>query len=95
MIKTKLVAAVSAVMLLLSAGGSWACEVAGPNKHVGQITKIDKLAGTFTIMDAEKGEPITFSFPSEKLTNLAKVKGQVMVGYEEKDGQLVAVDIHY
>src|SRR3569833_1327099 len=66
---------------LAFAGGAWACDGAGQNKHVGEVTKIDKTAGTFTIHDVQTNAPITFKASKEILDHAAKAKGQVMVGF--------------
>ncbi len=81
--------------LLLVAGGAMACQVAGHNKHVGEITKVDGAAGTFTIHDLESDGPITFKADKAMLKDASKAKGQVMVSFEQKGDQLQAVDIHF
>jgi len=78
---------------LAFAGGAWACDGAGQNKHVGEVTKIDKTAGTFTIHDVQTNAPITFKASKEILDHAAKAKGQVMVGYEKSGDALKAKDI--
>ena len=70
-----------------------ACKAAGKDKHVGMVTNIDKKTGTFTIKDAETDLPMTFQATDDQLREL-KMKDQVMVSYKEKDGKLVALDIH-
>jgi len=72
-----------------------ACSVAGPNKHVGQITEVNAKAGTFTIMDAETRKPIVFAASADIIKDAAKAKGSVMVSYEQSDGKMVAKDIHF
>lgn len=73
----------------------FACSVAGPNKHVGQVTAVNTKDGTFTIMDAEIRKPITFSASTKILKNAAKSTGSVMVSYEKTDSKMVAKDIHF
>lgn len=85
---------VSAIALTVSAPG-WACKMAGANKHVGVVTKVDEVAGTFTILDAETQKPIVFSASRKMLSNAEHAQGQVMVSYENHEKQLVAVDINY
>lgn len=70
-----------------------ACKAAGKDKHVGIVMNIDQKTGTFTIKDAETENPMTFQATTEQLREL-KMKDQVMVSYKEKDGKLIAVDIH-
>ena len=85
---------VSVMLMTVSATG-WACKMAGANKHVGVVTKVDQVAGTFTIRDAETNAPIVFSANREMLSNAEHAQGQVMVSYENREKQLVAVDINY
>jgi len=72
-----------------------ACSVAGPNKHVGQVTAVNTKTKTFTIMDAETRKPIVFSASADILRDAGKAMGSVMVSYEQSEGQLVAKDIHF
>lgn len=84
----------SAVLMTVSASG-WACKMAGPNKHVGVVMKVDQMAGTFTIRDAETNAPIVFSADREMLSNAQHAQGPILVSYENREKQLVAVDISY
>jgi hypothetical protein len=90
-----MIPALAAVLLLMVSSSGWACKMAGENKHVGVVTKVDQVAGTFTIHDAETNAPIVFSANREILSNAAHAQGQVMVSYENREKQLVAVDIDY
>jgi len=85
----------AAGLAMSAAMPTFACSVAGPNKHVGQVTAVDTKAGTFTIMDAETGKPITFAASAGILKDAAKANGSVMVSYEQSGGKLVAKDIHF
>jgi hypothetical protein len=92
--RVHLVAVVFLMFGLLSMTTSaMACKAAGKDKHVGIVMNIDQKTGTFTIKDAETENPMTFQATTEQLREL-KMKDQVMVSYKEKDGKLVAVDIH-
>lgn len=82
-------------VLVFGAGAAAACEVAGPNKHVGPVTAVDRDAATFTILDAETQAPITFAANRSILKDASRAQGQVMVSYEDNDGKLRAVDIHF
>lgn len=84
----------SIILMTVSATG-WACKMAGDHKHVGVVTKVDQVAGTFTIRDAETNKPIVFSANREMLSNAEHAQGQIMVSYENREKQLVAVDINY
>ena len=84
----------AAVLMTVSATG-WACKMAGDHKHVGVVSKVDEMAGTFTIIDAETNKPIVFSADRKMLSNAEHAQGQIMVSYENRAKQLVAVDIKY
>ena len=90
-----LLGTIVAVALMTASASGWACKMAGENKHVGEITKVDQVAGTFTIRDAETNKPIVFSANREMLSNAEHAQGQVMVSYENREKKLVAVDINY
>jgi hypothetical protein len=85
----------SAMLMMTVSATGWACKMAGENKHVGVVTKVDQVSGTFTIRDAETNAPIVFSANREMLSNASHAQGQVMVSYENREKQLVAVDINY
>ena len=85
----------ASLMLITVSAAGWACKMAGENKHVGVVTKVDQVAGTFTIRDAETNAPIVFSANREMLSNAEHAQGQVMESYENREKQLVAVDINY
>jgi hypothetical protein len=94
--KSKIVfSAVLVGALVFNGNAALACSVAGPNKHVGEVTAVDNTSATFTIMDAETRAPITFQASAAILKNVSSAKGQVMVSYEEKGDDLVAVDVHF
>jgi hypothetical protein len=63
-----------------------ACSVLGTNTHIGPVTAVDSGKGTFTIIDAETRQPITFLADADVLKSLKDTKGQVRVMYEEADG---------
>jgi len=84
-----------AVLTLATALPALACSMAGPDKHVGQVTAVDTKAGTFTVMDAETRKPITFFASSSIIRDAKKSHGSVMVSFETFDGKLVAKDIHF
>src|SRR3569832_2404817 len=61
---------------LAFAGGAWACDGAGQNKLVGEVTKIDKTAGTFTIHDVQSNVPFTFMASKESRGRAAGAGGR-------------------
>jgi len=83
------------LVLILFTTPALACSVAGPNKHVGQITAVDAKAGTFTILDAETRKPIVFTASAGLIKEAARAKGSVMVSYKQSNGVLLARDIHF
>ena len=85
----------AAAMLMTVSATGWACKMAGDHKHVGVVTKVDQMSGTFTIRDAETNAPIVFSANREMLSNAQHAQGPIMVSYENREKQLVAVDISY
>ena len=85
----------ASILLMTVSATGWACKMAGANKHVGVVTKVDQVSGTFTIRDAETNAPIVFSANREMLSNAEHAQGQIMVSYENREKQLVAVDINY
>ncbi len=85
----------AAALLMTVSSAGWACKMAGTNKHVGVVTKVDQVSGTFTIRDAETNAPIVFAANREMLSNASHAQGQVMVSYENREKQLVAVDLNY
>lgn len=90
---TRLIQVVFMSSLLAVAGGAWACESAGHNKHVGEVTKVDTMAGTFTIHDVGMDGPITFTADQAVLKTASQAKGQVLVSFEKKGEKLKAVGL--
>jgi len=87
MTKLMTVVALSACMALGS-GAAWSCSMAGPNTHIGAVTAVDAAAHTFTVLDAETRQPITFVATPALLKGIAKNQ-QVTVTFE-KDGNKLA-----
>ena len=83
--KIKTVAAATALVLGLSAApmSLWACDMAGPNAHVGVITQINEKAHSFTIRDAQTQRLITFSVSPDMMHRLMK-RAKVLVKYEKE-----------
>jgi hypothetical protein len=69
-----------------------ACELAGPDTHVGEIKAIDLGQPSFTILDGQMKKPLTFLAAPEQLKGLSP--GQlVVVKYSKVGGQLRAEEI--
>ena len=91
---SSLITTASAALFLLGTTTSFACSMMGPNTHVGTITSIDSNAQTFTIQDAETNKPITFNADNKIMLELAGINNhQVVVGYAEVDGKLIAANV--
>ncbi|VAW86584.1 hypothetical protein MNBD_GAMMA16-2129 [hydrothermal vent metagenome] len=78
-------------LMLFPVSASFACESAGPNVHIGEVTSIS--SGTFTLLDAETGSPIKFAASSEVLLALAGLNRTIAVDYQEEEGQLIALAV--
>ena len=69
---------------------AWACDAMGPNRHVGVVTNIDPKAGTFTIIDAQKRTPMTFT-AQKKLLDELKLNREFIVTFR-LDGQRMTAE---
>jgi hypothetical protein len=85
------VAALALVALALPAAAV-ACEVAGPNTHVGTVVAVDAAKHTLTLRDAQTSKDLTFVASPEVLRGVA-VRDQVAVVYAENGGRLTATAI--
>ena len=72
---------------------AFACAGAGDNKHVGTVAAVNEESKTFTLMDMEQRKPITFSTDAELLEKANSASSVITVTFEEKDGQIIAIDI--
>ncbi len=70
-----------------------ACKAAGPDKHVGVVTGIDKEKKTFTILDAETQKELTFEADSHIIGKIS-LKTRIMITYKEDEGELIAIEVH-
>jgi hypothetical protein len=71
---------------------AFACELAGPDTHVGEIKAIDLTQASFTIIDGQMKKPLTFLATPKQLKELSP--GQlVVVKYSKVGGQLRAEEI--
>lgn len=78
---------ISVMVLVMSALAipAWACDAMGPNRHVGVVTQIDPKAKTFTIIDAQKQKPITFT-ASKKVLDALQLNRDFVITFR-LDGQ--------
>ncbi len=65
----------------------------GDNKHIGRVSAVNEDSKTFTIMDMEQRKPITFSADAKLLEKANSASSVITVTFEEKDGQIIAIDI--
>ena len=71
---------------------AFACELAGPNTHIGKIKAIELAQSSLTIIDQQMKKDVTFLAAPEQLKGLSP--GQlVSVKYSEMKGQLMADEI--
>ncbi|RKZ34203.1 MAG: hypothetical protein DRQ37_07950 [Gammaproteobacteria bacterium] len=89
--KRTMVGIISGALLALPAVGL-ACSAAGEGVHLGQVMGVDKAAGTFTIRDAQTGNPITFMADDGNLKGLDAGSG-VTVEFEEAGDALKAIGV--
>ena len=88
----KRVLAIVTVSLTLIALPAFACELAGPNTHIGEIKAIDPAQRSLTILDRQMKKAFTFQAAPDQLKGLSP--GQlVSVKYSEMKGQLKAEEI--
>ena len=79
-------------IILGSIGIAGACDGMGPGKHVGPVLAINTEEKSFTIRDAQSGDPITFEATVEILKGLT-VAERVLVSYKDSEGKLIAQEI--
>lgn len=88
---TRVLVAVIASMTLLVLP-AFACELAGPNTHIGEIKSIDLAQRSLTILDRQMKKPFTFQAAPDQLKGLSP--GQLIsVKYSDMKGQLRAEEI--
>ena len=74
----------------------WACDSAGPSTHIGKVTALDAKKMTFTILDAQTRDAITFVATDLAIINgLKGVNGMITVNYEEDGDDLTAVGVTF
>ena len=80
------------VSITLVALPAFACELAGPNTHIGKIKTIELAQESLTIIDLQMKKDVTFQAAPEQLKGLSP--GQtVAVKYSEANGRLKAEEI--
>jgi len=80
-------AAVAVLLMFLSVWPATACQMAGPNAHIGVVTALDQKS--LTLKDAESGMDLRFLATPEVLKGLA-VKDRVTVTFEPQGDKLIA-----
>ena len=86
MTKHLIVKAILVGTLFIAPLATWACDAAGKSTHIGTVQAVDASGKTFTIIDAQTRQPVTFMASNEIIDGLKDAKGSVMVNYEEIDG---------
>ncbi len=90
-----LIAAAIASLLTAAPMGTWACQSAGENVHVGKLMAIDTKASSFTIFDVETANPITFASDEQTLKALKGARGTIQVRFERMGDVLKALEVRY
>ncbi len=91
----KLQQLILSMMLLVVASvavPTWACDALGPNRHLGVVTKIDPSAHAFTIIDAQRNKPMTFT-ATKKILDVLQVEQEFVVTFRMEGRQMQAVAI--
>jgi Cu/Ag efflux protein CusF len=72
-------------------GPAFALSVPGMKHHeTGNVTAIDKAAGTFTITGDKDQKPYTFQVKDPSMLNTLRTGEHVRVSYSKKGAQLIA-----
>jgi hypothetical protein len=79
--------------VIATTGSALACSAAGENTHVGEVLSVDREAGSFSIMDAEKLAALTFTADKEILDTVDGTEKVAIVDYEEGDYGLKALRV--
>lgn len=83
----------SVVMVVVAvAGPTWACDALGPNRHIGVVTKIDPSTHSFTIIDAQRNKPMTFTAP-KKILDALRLEQEFVVTFRMEGRQMQAVAV--
>lgn len=69
-----------------------ACELAGPNTHIGKIKAIEVAQQSLTIIDQQMNKDVTFQAAPEQLKGLS-LGQRIAVKYSEANGRLKAEEI--
>jgi hypothetical protein len=93
--KHRTYAAVLLTAILAAPAVVWACSAAGPNKHVGMLMNVDAATNTFTMLDAETNQPITFLADEAIIEGLSHANGMIHVNFEVEGTKLRATDVQY
>ncbi len=82
-----------ALALLLAPLPALACGPDSAKTHMGTLSGVDTGSGTFSIVDAETRQNLTFHATPELLQELAGASGMVSVRYESIGNALTAIDV--
>jgi len=90
--RKSLLAGVLVVFMTLVALQAFACELAGPNTHIGKIKAIEVAQQSLTIIDQQMNKDVTFQAAPEQLKGLS-LGQRIAVKYSEANGRLKAEEI--
>lgn len=70
-----------------------ACSSMGPTTHVGKVLSFDLDKSTFTILDTETVNPITFSADENIMQQIVEAKGMAIVNFTDDGITLTATNV--
>ncbi|MGH7409677.1 MAG: hypothetical protein ACREJ6_01240 [Candidatus Methylomirabilis sp.] len=80
------------VSMTFGAFPAFACELAGPNTHIGKIKAIELARSSLTILDQQMKKDVTFQAAADLLEGLS-LGQRVAVKDSEANGKLKAEEI--
>jgi len=83
----------AAAALTLATTPALACSAAGPETHVGKLLGIDLSARTFTILDAETNQPVSFEANQSMMKQVQGRTGYLKVEYQPHGDKLKAKNV--
>lgn len=79
--------------LLLVPGMAAACGPDSASTHIGTLSGVDTASGTFSIVDAETRQNLTFHAAPALIETLDGASGMLSVRYEMNGDTLTAIDV--
>lgn len=70
-----------------------ACSAMGPTTHAGKVLSIDEDKSTFTILDMETLNPITFNADQKIMQQIMDAEGTAIVDFTGEGASLTATGV--